>query len=170
MSGGHQSRLQCRLGDRELQITARREGSRVEIECDGETFTGEVTPGRPGVFTVRREGMACRVFVADHDGGWDVSVAGRTYRLEPARARSSAGTAAGSTSEEPFAVSPLTGTVARVLVEPGQTVGRHETLCVVEAMKMEYQIRAPRDLTVAAVHVREGDKVEMHQRLVDFAE
>jgi 3-methylcrotonyl-CoA carboxylase alpha subunit len=54
---------------------------------------------------------------------------------------------------------PLPGVVIRVLVAPGARVRAGETLMVVEAMKMEHAIAAPRDGVVALVHFRAGDRV-----------
>jgi biotin carboxyl carrier protein len=60
----------------------------------------------------------------------------------------------------------MQGTILRVLVEPGQAVVAGETLCILEAMKMENHIVATRDGTVADVRVSKGDVVETGQRMV----
>jgi pyruvate carboxylase len=57
-------------------------------------------------------------------------------------------------------VAPMPGKVVRVLVERGQAVAEAQGLVVVEAMKMENEIRAPREGTISEVHVREGQAVE----------
>jgi acetyl-CoA/propionyl-CoA carboxylase biotin carboxyl carrier protein len=57
--------------------------------------------------------------------------------------------------------SPLQGTVVRVAVAPGATVGRGDLICVVEAMKMENEIVAHRDGTVASLAVSTGDAVKI---------
>jgi acetyl/propionyl-CoA carboxylase alpha subunit len=54
---------------------------------------------------------------------------------------------------------PMPGTVLRVLVGPGDKVEARQPLVVLEAMKMETPLLAPFAATVAAVHVREGDRV-----------
>jgi biotin carboxyl carrier protein len=62
--------------------------------------------------------------------------------------------------------SPMPGRVARLLVSPGEVVAARQGLVVVEAMKMENELRAPRAGTVAEVRVRQGDAVEAHTVLV----
>jgi biotin carboxyl carrier protein len=62
--------------------------------------------------------------------------------------------------------SPMPGRVVKVLVERGQTVAARQPVVVVEAMKMENELRAPRAGTVAAVHVTEGMSVDAHTVLV----
>ena len=63
-------------------------------------------------------------------------------------------------------VAPMAGRVVKVLVKPGETVAARQPLVVVEAMKMENELRAPRDGTVAEVRVSEGSSVEANTVLV----
>jgi acetyl/propionyl-CoA carboxylase alpha subunit len=66
-------------------------------------------------------------------------------------------------------VAPMPATVIKILVAPGQSVKKGDTLVVLEAMKMELPIRAPADATVAAVCCREGDLVQADVALVEFS-
>jgi biotin carboxyl carrier protein len=61
---------------------------------------------------------------------------------------------------------PMPGRVVRVLVRPGDQVKARQGLVVVEAMKMENELRAGRDGTVAEVHVREGLSVDAGALLI----
>jgi biotin carboxyl carrier protein len=61
---------------------------------------------------------------------------------------------------------PMPGKVARVLVSVGDEVHARQPVVVVEAMKMENELRAGRAGTVAAVHVREGMSVEAGAPLI----
>ena len=63
-------------------------------------------------------------------------------------------------------VAPMPGRVVKVLVAPGDAVLARQGLIVVEAMKMENELRAPRAGTVADVRVREGAPVEANVVLV----
>ena len=62
----------------------------------------------------------------------------------------------------------MPGRVAAVRVSAGQRVARGEELLVVEAMKMENALRAPRDGVVRAVHVSAGDAVAPGRPLVEI--
>ncbi|HEY4958213.1 MAG TPA: acetyl-CoA carboxylase biotin carboxyl carrier protein subunit, partial [Caldimonas sp.] len=62
---------------------------------------------------------------------------------------------------------PLHGRVTEACVAPGATVAAGALLLVIEAMKMEHQIRAPHAGTIAAVLVRAGDQVSARQPLVE---
>ncbi len=65
---------------------------------------------------------------------------------------------------------PMPGKVIRVLVSPGDRVEPRSTLVVVEAMKMEMPLSAPRAGLVRAVHVAEGDAVARGMILVELEE
>lgn len=120
----------------------------------------------PEAVVVRYGGRAHRAVVV-RDGAcvW-VAMDGYTYQLcveAPGRPHA-------PPSIETQATSPMTGTVAAMQAEPGLSVAEGETLFVVEAMKMEYAVRAPRDVVVAEVRAKAGDTVEINQPLVLFEE
>jgi biotin carboxyl carrier protein len=84
--------------------------------------------------------------------------------LTPGKGRSGSGTASNA---GPIAiVSPMPGRIVKVLVTAGEAVVPRQGLVVVEAMKMENELRAPRAGTVAEVRVREGAPVEANVVLV----
>jgi biotin carboxyl carrier protein len=64
----------------------------------------------------------------------------------------------------------MTGRVVAVRVKAGDPVGAGQILAVLEAMKMEYKLPSPRAGTVAAVHCRDGDLVDLGKTLVELAE
>jgi len=63
-------------------------------------------------------------------------------------------------------VAPMPGKIVRVLVQNGQTVVTRQPIVVVEAMKMENELRAGRDGTVAEIHAQEGQSVDAGALLV----
>jgi 3-methylcrotonyl-CoA carboxylase alpha subunit len=63
----------------------------------------------------------------------------------------------------------MPGRIVRLLVSEGETVARGTTLLVLEAMKMEHEIRAPHDGTVARLPFLVGDQVDAGAPLVEFA-
>ena len=64
----------------------------------------------------------------------------------------------------------IAGTVVKVLVEDGQEVAAGDTLLILEAMKMETEVTAPKDGRIAQVSVGVGDAVASGQVLVEWAE
>ena len=74
------------------------------------------------------------------------------------------GGAAGSGPQRLHA--PMPGKVVRILFKIGDTVKARQPVVVVEAMKMENEVRAGRDGTVAEIHTREGASVDAGTLLV----
>jgi acetyl/propionyl-CoA carboxylase alpha subunit len=77
---------------------------------------------------------------------------------------------AAADGEQSTLTAPMPGTVIRVLTAPGQTVAARQQLVVIEAMKMETPLVSPRDATVRAVHVTEGDRVAAGALLIELDE
>lgn len=64
---------------------------------------------------------------------------------------------------------PMPGTVIDVLVKPGQAVKKNETLCILEAMKMENEIVSPSDGTVVSVDTQKGSSVAAGDLMLTLA-
>ena len=64
--------------------------------------------------------------------------------------------------------SPISGKVVNVKVKNGDSVKKGDVLLVIEAMKMEYLIRAPFDGKVKKVNFKEKDQIEIGQNTVDI--
>jgi acetyl-CoA/propionyl-CoA carboxylase biotin carboxyl carrier protein len=146
------------------------------VERWGPDDGGEEAANAAGVrertFTVEVNGKRFEVDLAEHD-----PPDGRTGASDGARERDDAVEAdAGSdVSEEPAApASPegedvtaeMQGTILEVAVTEGDAVERGDTLCVLEAMKMENDVVASRGGTVTGVFVSDGESVDTGDRLV----
>ncbi len=63
---------------------------------------------------------------------------------------------------------PMQGTILKVNCKAGDVVKKGDILLVLEAMKMENDIKAPADGTIASVEVKQGDSVETDALLVSI--
>lgn len=88
--------------------------------------------------------------------------------MAEADARSQSEEAQEPADQEKLCCSPINGLVIRVIVEPGQQVEANDLIVVLEAMKMETNVTAPRAGTVKAVCVAPGDPVKLNQVIVEF--
>lgn len=61
---------------------------------------------------------------------------------------------------------PMPGTILKINVAVGQAVKSGDSLCVLEAMKMENDIPAPKDGTVASIEITKGSSVQSGDVLV----
>lgn len=130
-------------GEEDLDASIVSEGERLVVEVAGECFSGVVHVSRERVV---------------------VSHAGRTWVL--GRAYGSEGGGAASEVRGGDIEAPMTGTVLEVLCAAGDSVEAAAPLVVVEAMKMEHRLTAPRAGTVVSVDVEAGQLVDIGQILV----
>lgn len=93
-----------------------------------------------------------------------VSWGGITKRLAP-----EASSTSGPGIVERELRAPMTGRVAKVVAVAGAKVRSGDPLVVLEAMKMEYRVAAPRDGVVESVGCREGDRVDLGHVLATLA-
>lgn len=95
----------------------------------------------------------------------------RSYvRVESERQRAAAAAKkGGAASNEKLVKSPMPGRVIRMLVAKNDEVAQGQTLCVIEAMKMENEVKAKAACVVAEVHVVEGATVEANGKLFTLA-
>mgnify|MGYP005723558893 CR=1 FL=1 len=114
-----------------------------------------------GVYTVTVNGQSYVVEVAD---GGDVSSVSAAAPV----AASAAPSASAPSGGEPMPA-PLAGNIFKVNVTAGQQVNEGDVVIVLEAMKMETEVRAPRSGTVTQVSVKEGDAVKVGATLLTIA-
>jgi biotin carboxyl carrier protein len=153
------------IGDRRLQVAVTRSGDGFAVSVDGRTRH---------VDAARIDGHTLSLLV---DSVWsnEVSIAtdpgsgvldvhvGATpiaVTLNGRRRWGRKDEGGGSGSGPQRLAAPMPGKVVRVLVNTGDTVAAKQPVVVVEAMKMENELRASRDGTVAEIHVSEGMSVD----------
>ena len=64
---------------------------------------------------------------------------------------------------------PLGGNIFKILIAEGQTVSKDQTLIILEAMKMETEIKSPADGVILNIHIQIGDAVAPGDLLIDIA-
>ena len=112
-------------------------------------------------------GNTYEVFVEEADAtAAPAPVAAPVSAPAPAAVKPAAKPAAPAAAGAVKATAPMPGTILDVKVSVGQSVKKGDTLCVLEAMKMENDIPAPQDGVVASVEVAQGATVETDAVLV----
>jgi biotin carboxyl carrier protein len=154
--------LRVAHGDTDWTVETAADGT---VTIDGQRF--EVTPAGRGYYRVAGpDATSTLVAVAGPAHATWVTGRGRTLRLSvdtaPSRPRS-ARPSAGDLS------APMPATVVKVAVAVGDRVSAGMPVVVLEAMKMELTVRAPRDGVVAAIACRVGDLVAPGPPLLEIA-
>jgi len=168
------------VGGRRRQVVVTRTGGTFAVALDGQTRRVDaaridaqtlsllVDTVSPAHATVTNSGYEVSIVpdpavsqLAVHVGGVPVGVGLNGRRRW---GRTDEGRAPGSGPQRLKA--PMPGKVIRVLVQVGERVGPRQPVVVVEAMKMENELRASRDGTVAEIHAREGMSVDAGALLI----
>ncbi len=125
--------------------------------------------GEGSTYTVSFNGSTYTVEVSD---GGDIT----SMQAAPDKTESSAPVEKEIVAEAPAPATggedigaPLSGNIWRVMVEPNQKIAEGDVLVVLEAMKMETEIKAARDGVVTGINVKEGDSVSVGQSLLTLA-
>jgi len=156
-------------------------GREVEVDGDGDQVTvggkryaatlssAPGTPVRQLLLDDRAESLAVD---GAGNGHWAVTRGGERWEMEVLDERTRhirSLTSGGAQGRGPAALkAPMPGLVVRVQVEAGATVAVGSGVVVLEAMKMENELRAASAATVRTVRVKPGEAVEKGQVLVEF--
>jgi len=159
-----------RVGSRSFEVVVGSEG----VSVDGKPVDVDLgrIPGTP----VRslRVNAASHQLVASSSGrgSWVLHLRGAGFEAEVIDERTRAireltGAAAAASGPKPI-TAPMPGLVVKVEVAEGEPVRPGQGVVVVEAMKMENELKAEAEGIVSRVHVAPGDTVDKGQILVDF--
>ena len=124
------------------------------------------------VFSLIIDNISYEAVVEERDGKYHVLIRGDQYEVmvQDERAlrlaEAAGGGLMGASSGEVVIRSPMPGGIVAVPVKEGQDVKKGQTVVVLESMKMENELKAPRDGTIAHVHVAPGDSVEQNKALI----
>jgi acetyl/propionyl-CoA carboxylase alpha subunit len=147
--------IRYRCGDDTIDVLVRESKAGTEVSVNGAAFALDVQELAAGTYLLRNGG--CQETFHCVADGRDVYLfwRGVAYRLEVADQAGPAAHRHVSGALE----TPMPGKVIKVSVSPGERVTKGQEILVVEAMKMENAIRAPRDGTVKSVAARVGEMV-----------
>ena len=137
-------------------------GYLLELPAGGST-TASASYAGDGTIDVELDGKRSRATVARRAGELTVFAGGGSYRLEFEKP-------VAMEEEDPSGrlVSPLPGSVIQVLVDSGETVAKGQALMIIEAMKMEHTISAPKRGTVRQIYFSKGEQVAEGAQLLEF--
>lgn len=138
------------------------------FRLDGQPLAADAREVEPGVYSILIGGRSYEVKIEAGAEGLYAGVNGRRYAIEvrDPRRLSRRRDAPGAIGRQRV-TSPMPGKVVRLLVEPGAAVEAGQGLLVVEAMKMQNEIRSPKAGRVTAVLAVEGQTVAGGQPLAE---
>ena len=155
-------------GGIEYVINLERRGDQYRVTVNGQDYDLEVLDAQPGQLSLRFENRPVTLYwAAEGDQKW-ISMQGCTYQLgKPAPRRAPVSRLAG---EADRLRAPMPAQVRAVQGSAGDRVEPGQTLMLLEAMKMEIRLQAPRRGRIARILAKTGDTVERDQVLIEFVD
>jgi biotin carboxyl carrier protein len=159
-------KLNAEIDGEKIALEVKREGERVVAEVGGRRYELEARSVGVGEYLIIHEGRVyeCRAGQAQgaqRRGALSVAIGASEYDVtltDPKHLRGAEG-AGGEQGGRAQVVAPMPGKVVRVLVEAGQAVEAGDGVVVVEAMKMQNELKSPKTGTVTEVRAQAGATV-----------
>jgi len=120
-----------------------------------------------GIYTISFEGQSYTVNVTSGGDIESISSSSAVTEVHNMVQKDAESDSSKFTAKEKVAA-PLSGTIWKVLVSPNQSINEGDTLLILEAMKMETEVKAASAGTVISVDVKEGDSVTVGQLLLSL--
>ncbi len=141
------------------------------VSVDGVTYNVDfMAVGNQPVYSLVVNGTSVEAHVYSNEDVWQVLFHGTLFTacVEDEREKRLRASLAGRVREheEYHLKAPMPGMVVSIPVQDGQPVKRGEVLVILESMKMQNELRSPRDGKVTRVRVKAGDRVEQKDTML----
>lgn len=126
--------------------------------------------GDQPVYSLLLNGKSYEAHVYEGDDGWEVLLQGTLYPAtvideREQRLRSAFGSGPEQTGEY-YLKAPMPGLVVELPVSDGEQVKEGQVLLILESMKMQNELKSPRDGVVSRIRIKVGDNVERRQTML----
>ena len=158
--------MKSQFNSTDIDLTPNDKGYQIVI--GDKTVSVEILHSENGRLDLSLDGQRVTAYVSSDGAKRWVTVGGQTFALT----KSTAGTrrAQHGHHAQDELTAPMPGQVRAVNVTEGESVTKGQTLLVLEAMKMEMRVSAPRDGMVGKLFVQQGQTVEREQVLIEIVE
>jgi biotin carboxyl carrier protein len=153
--------FEIELAGKKHRVEAATRGEREQWSIDGRALEADAVEVSPGVYSILIDGKSFEVRVEPFAGKLRVAAGGREVEasVRDRREWQRRGHGAAETEGRQQILAPMPGKVVRLLVATGDEVQAGQGIVVVEAMKMQNEIRSPKSGTVERLAVIEGQTV-----------
>ncbi len=139
-------------------------GSNLFAEIDGRSYEIEVSEPEPNVYLLKNENKIYEIFVAPNDNSDEplkVKIGTQDFEINIVDPKKLRGMNAGDIAADGVVEikTAMPGKIVRVLLEKGAEVKIGEGVIVVEAMKMQNEMKSPKDGIIKEINFNEGDTV-----------
>ncbi|MGH9745199.1 MAG: biotin/lipoyl-containing protein [Candidatus Acidiferrales bacterium] len=164
-------KLQIALNGKPHGVELARIGQRLRCTIDGAPLEADAVEIAPGIYSILIDGESLEARVEPDRRGLRLTVGDREWHAEVRDPREWRRNQSGAAEAEgrQQVLAPMPGKIVRVLIGAGDAVEAKQGLFVVEAMKMQNEIRSPKSGTVERLLVKEGQTVNAGEVLAIVA-
>ena len=148
-------------------IVLEKNGDGYAVRIGGQSYDVSNVIRQENVLSYIIDGKRCTIFFARSREGSHLNVSGEYFVLVEKKLTSAAGRGTAAHTGDSVS-SPMPGLIVKIPVAVGTRVTEGSTLAIVEAMKMQNELRAPRDGTVKKINCKEGDQVDALKPIVEL--
>jgi biotin carboxyl carrier protein len=154
-------KLQIEVDGKRRSVELTQAGERPVWTVDGQRLEADAVEVSPGIYSILIDGKSFDVRVELAGAALRTTVGSREFKVVIQDAREWRRKRGGALEAEgrQHVLAPMPGKIVRVLVQAGDAVRAGQGLLVVEAMKMQNEIRAPKSGTIDRMAVLEGQTV-----------
>ena len=146
-------------------VTIERKGEKYFVTYDNTEYIAEAEEIKPGQLKIKIGNKIVKSIITEGEKEKFVFVDGEVFKVRPVQLTS---LKKKKRKEEGDLSSPISGRVVSVKVKNGDSVKKGDILMVIEAMKMEYLIRAPYNGKVKKVYFKEKDQIEIGKQTIEI--
>jgi biotin carboxyl carrier protein len=164
-------KVEVRIGTAARQFEIQRVGTNQFVATGRDGAQIDAVQVAPHIYSLLVDGRVFEATALAERDGVLIQCGGEEFHAlvsDPRAWRGARGALFGAEGKQQV-TAPMPGKVVRILVSAGEEIEAHQGLVVVEAMKMQNEIRASRSGTIERVFVREGQAVAAGEALVTIS-
>ena len=153
-------KLIAELNNEKHEVEFKRDGEKISASVGGREYALEASEVEPNVYLLKHENQIFQIYVSPSETP-AVTLGDHSFEIkiaDPKRLRGS-GALAGNADGTVEIKTAMPGKVVRILAEQGAEIKQGESVLVVEAMKMQNEMKSPKDGVVKEIRVAEGATV-----------
>lgn len=148
-------------------VTIERRNENYFVTYDNTEYKATAEEIKPGHLKIIVGDRLIKSVVTEGDKEKFIFIDGDVYKVSPVELTGRKKLSDQESGKSDFD-SPISGKIVSIKVKKGEKVKRGDVLIVIEAMKMEYLIRAPYDGTISNIHFNEKDQIEIGQTTLEL--
>lgn len=157
------------IAEKTYRVELQREGASWKCKLNGRELPLDVISAQNGVLSILLDGKSYEVKQEIAGAETNIVVGQERFSVALRDPRSLRSRRSGGAAEEGVKkiTAPMPGKIVRLLAQEGSTVQAGQSVIVIEAMKMQNELKAPKNGVLKKINAREGAAVEAGQSLAE---